>query len=208
MLPADTITAAVAGDRAALNELCAELRPAMNGWVKRSLGTKFLDPMIDAEDVLQEAQIRLYRRAGSLRSRDPGSLVAWARRLTQREASRAIDRRGGSRAAAGDLDRIPSAPGARSFRASRLREDLRGIPRPARRAALLRARGLGTDEIARRLRRSRRWVQDALRKIREGAPVSRQPSLARLRRGRSSDSSTATGRPIARLPARSSNRSW
>src|SRR5438270_3063851 len=83
---ADLARGAVAGDRRALEDLLAELRPSLVRTVRLVVGAGSWE----AEDAAQEALLDVARAIGSLR--DPDAVRQWAMRIATRRALKAARR--------------------------------------------------------------------------------------------------------------------
>jgi len=93
------------GDRGALEELLCALEPPLLDHVRTIVSDQDL-----ADDVLQEALLRVSRALGSLR--EPEWVRAWAYRITTREAIRAArTERNARREAIDDWDEFPAPEG-------------------------------------------------------------------------------------------------
>ncbi len=72
------INRAQAGDDAALEQLCARLRPRLFRWATGRLPLRARG-CIDTGDLVQESMIRTVRRFGDLKDLDPGDFSAYLR---------------------------------------------------------------------------------------------------------------------------------
>ncbi len=141
------LVAYVAGDLSAARRLAASLTPRAMAQASRALG----DPA-EAEDVVQEAMLRLWRQAPDWRSGE-AKVATWLYRVV---ANLCTDRLRKRRAVALDdvaepPDRAPSVAQAMQDRARReaLRDALGQLPERQAQAVMLRhIEGLGNPEIA------------------------------------------------------------
>ncbi len=136
------------GDMAAARALTARLTPRVLGYATRLLG----GDRAEAEDVAQEAMLRLWKQAGEWRQGE-AKVTTWLYRVV---TNLCTDRRRRARGVA--LDQVPEpedgAPGAEArmqdrARAAALDDALAGLPDRQRQAVVLRhIEGLSNPEIA------------------------------------------------------------
>ena len=145
----DLLAAYAAGDAVAAQTLTRRLTPRVFGHALRMLG----GDRAEAEDVTQEAMLRLWRAAPGWRIGE-AKVSTWLYRVTANLCIDRIRRRRGS----ADLDSVPEpvddAPSAatglqQQARAEALQEALNGLPDRQRQAVILRhIEGLANPEIA------------------------------------------------------------
>ena len=135
------------GDREALDELLRALEPPLLDHVRTIVSDQDL-----ADDVLQEALLRISRALGSLR--EPEWVRAWAYRITTREAIRAARaERNPKREAVDDIDDFPAPEGDVSVGEEGVLDELRArvaeLPRRAQLVLRMRyLQELSQQEIA------------------------------------------------------------
>lgn len=148
--PEEALLAAfAAGDRAAARALTLRLTPLVLAHAYRLLGSR-----AEAEEVAQEAMLRLWRQAPRWR---PGEakVTTWLYRVT---ANLCIDRRRRARGGSVPLDAVPEPPDASPGAAERMQARARAealqaalddLPERQRQAVVLRhIEGLANPEIA------------------------------------------------------------
>ena len=135
------------GDRAAARALTLRLTPRVLGFAARMLGDR-----AEAEDVAQEAMLRLWRQAPDWRQGE-AKVTTWLYRVTSNLCTDRLRKRRGEA-----LDDVPEpadeAPGAeaglqQAARAAALEAALQALPERQRQAVVLRhIEGLANPEIA------------------------------------------------------------
>jgi RNA polymerase sigma-70 factor (ECF subfamily) len=134
----DLLAAFAQGDRSAARALTLRLTPRVLGHAARLLGNR-----AEAEDVAQEAMLRLWRQAPGWRAGE-ARVTTWLYRVV---ANLCIDRRRRARGGAVALEAVPEppdpAPGAQArmqdrARAEALQAALAGLPPRQRQAVVLR----------------------------------------------------------------------
>jgi len=149
-LPDDALVARFAdGDAAAARVLTLRLTPRVMAHAFRLLGNR-----VEAEDVTQEAMLRLWKQAHDWRSGE-AKVTTWLYRVV---ANLCIDRRRRDRGGSVALDAIPEPPDGRASvaqtmqeraRADALQAALNKLPERQRQAVVLRhIDGLSNPEIA------------------------------------------------------------
>jgi RNA polymerase sigma-70 factor (ECF subfamily) len=101
----------IAGDRAALNDLFARLRPYLHSLVRRTLGPDWKD----ASDIVQSSLRRINENFDNLLGDDPTvpHLLAWIKKIVRNRAIDEVRRRAGA-AVTGDDSALNSVPAAQS----------------------------------------------------------------------------------------------
>jgi RNA polymerase sigma-70 factor (ECF subfamily) len=143
------LAAFAAGDRAAARVLTMRLTPRVLGHAYRLLGNR-----AEAEEVAQEAMLRLWRQAPDWRAGE-AKVTTWLYRVT---ANLCIDRRRRARGGSVPLDAVPEPPDPQpgvaermqaQARADALQGALDALPERQRQAVVLRhIEGLANPEIA------------------------------------------------------------
>jgi RNA polymerase sigma-70 factor (ECF subfamily) len=146
------LAAAAAGDAAAARDLAAALGPRLFAQAVRMLGDR-----AEAEDVAQDALLRLWRQAPRWDPDGTASVAGWCHAVVRNLCIDRMRRTGGARAAVA-LDAAPPlpdpGPGAEqrlqnAARAAALQQALRHLPDRQRHAVVLRhIEGLSNPEIA------------------------------------------------------------
>jgi RNA polymerase sigma-70 factor (ECF subfamily) len=137
------------GDRRAARDLTARLTPRVLAFAHRMLG----GDRAEAEDVAQEAMLRLWKIAGDWRQGE-AKVTTWLYRVTANLCTDRLRRRGRAVALEAAGDPADAAPGALAGleaqdRAAALEAALMALPERQRQAVTLRhLEGLGNPEIA------------------------------------------------------------
>ena len=185
----ELVELAVAGDRGALLKLLGRSRQSLCGYVARRIPA-VLRGEVDAEDVVQNAHIEVFRRISSFESRGAGSFDRWVRTITARKLLDAIRRRravkrGGGRAAVGAAnnfaesmialvewvagdERSPSRVVARAEAVGAMQAAMDQLPPDYRKAMwMVHIEGRSTADVARELHRSEAAVRVLCHKARK-----------------------------------------
>ena len=171
------VTSAVAGDEAALQCLLMDHNDALAARVAARM-PKDLNPVLSADDVLQDVYITVFRKIGEFEPRGAGGFRAWLEKIAERRLWDLIDanraaKRGGGRVAAeipanSDASSIvgllelaavhshtPSRSAAGHEAAGAVRDALETLKQDQREALRLRYfEGLSVAEAAERMGRS------------------------------------------------------
>jgi RNA polymerase sigma-70 factor (ECF subfamily) len=165
-----------AGDQRALEELYDRYSPLLY-----PLALRIMQAPGEAEDVVQEAWLQIWRRAGTYDARR-GTVAAWFLTVTRTRAldayrARASRDRATTRAHGERVDDVPSAPpnAEQGLLRERVRSALGTLPEREREVLeTAYFEGLSQSEIAKRLNAPlgtvKSWTRQGLRRLREVLP--------------------------------------
>ena len=188
--PGDLIDRAVRGDEVALTILLTQSRGRLCGYLCAKIPSN-LSGQIDADDIVQEAHVEVFRHIGSFEMRGPESFDRWVKTIAIRKLRDSVkacraDRRGGGRSPIGTVtasveesmvalldllagpDKTPSRSAARHEVVAAIRDALTELPEDYRQAVwIVYIEGHPPAVAAERMQRTERAIHNLCYKAKD-----------------------------------------